>query len=173
MCYTDGMQLPMNHLQQVVNGTLTILKVRKTYDAGKYTCSAENSDGQGMDRSVYVNVVGKCMCVGMPCCFLNPMWHLLTYLLDESTFSLRGISSSFLPHLSRRLVGELIVYPCSGVRPSSVVRPSVVHNFKHEYLCKQLADHNEILSEASLGWRKGCIRFWARSDPNSGFHGNK
>ena len=29
----------------------------------------------------------------------------------------------FLAHLSRRLVGELIVYPCSGVRPS-VVRPS-------------------------------------------------
>ena len=31
---------------------------------------------------------------------------------------------SFLVHLSRRLIGELIVYPCSGVRPSSVVRPS-------------------------------------------------
>ena len=30
----------------------------------------------------------------------------------------------FLAHLSRRLTGELIVYPCS------VVRPSVVHNFK-------------------------------------------
>ena len=34
-------------------------------------------------------------------------------------------SRLFLAHLSRRLVGELIVYPCSGVRPSSVVRPSV------------------------------------------------
>ena len=32
--------------------------------------------------------------------------------------------SYFLAHLSRRLIGELIVYPCSGVRPS-VVRPSV------------------------------------------------
>ena len=31
----------------------------------------------------------------------------------------------FLAHLSRRLIGELIVYPCSGVRPSSV-RPSSV-----------------------------------------------
>ena len=31
-----------------------------------------------------------------------------------------------LAHLSRRLIGELIVYPCSGVRPSSVRRPSVV-----------------------------------------------
>ena len=29
----------------------------------------------------------------------------------------------FLAHLSQRLIGELIVYPCSGVRPSSVRRP--------------------------------------------------
>ena len=27
-----------------------------------------------------------------------------------------------LAHLSQRLIGELIVYPCSGVRPSSVRR---------------------------------------------------
>ena len=31
--------------------------------------------------------------------------------------------TAFLAHLSRRHIGELIVYPCSGVRPS-VVRPS-------------------------------------------------
>ena len=31
----------------------------------------------------------------------------------------------FLAHLSRRLIGELIVYPCSGVSPPGV-RPSVV-----------------------------------------------
>ena len=28
---------------------------------------------------------------------------------------------TFLAHLSRRLIGELIVYPCSGVRPSSTI----------------------------------------------------
>ena len=32
----------------------------------------------------------------------------------------------FLAHLSRRLIGELIVYPWSGVRRPSVRRPSVV-----------------------------------------------
>ena len=80
------------------------------------------------------------------------------------------LAPSFLAHLSQRLVGELIVYPWSGVRPSSVV---VVHNFKHEYLCNQWADGNQILSEASMGWGKGCIRFWARLDQNSGFHGNR
>ena len=28
---------------------------------------------------------------------------------------------------------------------------------KHEYLCNQWADHNEILSEASLGWGKAAL----------------
>ena len=28
----------------------------------------------------------------------------------------RGLTMTFLPHLSQRLIGELIVYPCSGVR---------------------------------------------------------
>ena len=32
-------------------------------------------------------------------------------------------------------------------------------------------DRNQILSEASLGMGKGCIRFWTRSDQNSGVHG--
>ena len=69
----------------------------------------------------------------------------------------------FLAHLSRRLRGELIVYrsswrPC--VRP--LVRASVspsVHTFNHEYLCNQLADRNEISSEASFGWGKGFSWF--------------
>ena len=49
-----------------------------------------------------------------------------------------------------------------GVEPASV-RASVrscVNTFKHEYLRNQQADCNQILSEASLVWRKGCIRFW-------------
>ena len=69
--------------------------------------------------------------------------------------------------------GELIVYQSSR-RPS--VRASVsasVHIFKHEYLRNQRADHNEILSEASFGLGKSCIRFRARSYQNSGFHGNR
>ena len=36
--------------------------------------------------------------------------------------SLMVKKNTFLAHLSRRLIGELIVYPCSGVRPSSSVR---------------------------------------------------
>ena len=42
------------------------------------------------------------------------------------------------------------------VKPASV-RASV-HTFKHEYLCNQLADWNEILSEASLGGGGGRLQ---------------
>ena len=56
-----------------------------------------------------------------------------------------------------------------------VHRPSVVvvHTFKLEYLWSRLANLNQILCVASLGWGKGCIRFWGRLDQNSGFHGNR
>ena len=30
-----------------------------------------------------------------------------------------------------------------------------------------------ILCVASLGWGKGCLRFWGRLDQNFGFHGNR
>ena len=32
---------------------------------------------------------------------------------------------------------------------------------------------NQISSVASFGWGIACIRLWARSDQNSGFHGNR
>ena len=44
---------------------------------------------------------------------------------------------------------------------------------KLEYLWGQLANVDQILYEASLGWGKGCIRFWDRLDQNSGCHGNR
>ena len=52
-------------------------------------------------------------------CLLVPFYHdklTVLWLYCLSTYS-------FLAHLSQRLIGELIVYPCSGVRPSSVRRP--------------------------------------------------
>ena len=64
---------------------------------------------------------------------------------------------AFLAHLSRRLIGELIVYQWSGVRrrPSSsfVVRrrrPSSTM-LKHLLLRNRLADQSQILCGASLG----------------------
>ena len=53
-----------------------------------------------------------------------------------------------LAHLSQRLIGELIVYPCSGVRTASYF---VIHNFKHLLLRNHLPDQSQILRGASLG----------------------
>ena len=39
------------------------------------------------------------------------------------------------------------------------MRAFVRKQFKHEYLLHQRAGRVQILSEASLGWGKGCIRF--------------
>ena len=47
------------------------------------------------------------------------------------------------------------------------------HTCELEYLWSQLAKLDQILWVASLGWGKGCIRFWGRLDQNSGFHGNR
>ena len=58
----------------------------------------------------------------------------------------------FLAHLSRRLIGELIVYQWSGVRrrPSVLRRPSSTM-LKHLLLRNRLADQSQILCGASLG----------------------
>ena len=54
---------------------------------------------------------------------------------------------AFLAHLNRRLIGELIVYPCSGVRQ--------LNNFKH-LLQNRLPDQSQILCGASLGRGAGA-----------------
>ena len=75
---------------------------------------------------------GCCVKIGMlRVCNINPYMTIeLSYLyhLDESTCILifRGMRSNslfLLAHLSRRLIGELIVY--EGIRRPHVVRPSV------------------------------------------------
>ena len=72
----------------------------------------------------------------------------------------------FLAHLNRRLTRWTYRIPM-------VPRPSVFHTFKLEYLWNQLANLDQILCVASLGWGKGCISFWGRLDQNSGFYGNR
>lgn len=52
-----GRVLPVNHLQRVVKGALIIETVQNE-DAGQYTCTASNRDGQLVNRSVFVTVVG-------------------------------------------------------------------------------------------------------------------
>ena len=61
--------------------------------------------------------------------------------------------------------GELIVYRSSR-------RLSVCGHFQTRISQQPVGNHNDILTEPSLGRGKGSIRFWARSDRNSGVHGN-
>ena len=87
--------------------------------------------------------------------------------IDQALHCLQKFPMHVFSSPEPKAQGELIVYSCSGVRPSYIV-----HNFKLKYLRNQWANCNKILSEPSFGWGKGCIRFWARSDRNSGVHGN-
>ena len=47
------------------------------------------------------------------------------------------------------------------------------YTFELDYLWSQLASLDQILYVASLGWGKGCIRFWIKLDQVSGFHSNR
>ena len=119
-----------------------------------------------------------CQKISDHCCFIRH-WHRST-ALEWSVWALTGTRQSVRPdlpvnkfriiavelaewnlviilwslaHLSRRLIGELIVYPWSVVRPS-VVRPASVWRpstmLKH-LLTNRLVDWSQILCGASLG----------------------
>ena len=58
-----------------------------------------------------------------------------------------AFAKPILAHLSRRFIGELIVYPCSGLRSS-------VHLLRN-----RLANQRQILCGASMGkGTKVCLR---------------
>ena len=83
---------------------------------------------------------------------MDGIYVFFTLSVTRSTFakelrSLIDVRVWFLAHLSQRLIGELIGYSWSGVRPSS----SVVNNFKRLLLRNRWADQSQILCGASLG----------------------
>ena len=96
------------------------------------------------------------------------------YMEGPGSATIKLCSLSQVPsiyHLSSpepKAQGELIVYR-SSCRLSVCLSVDI---FKLEYLSNQWDNRNDILTEPSLGWGKGCIMFWARSDQNSGVHGN-
>ena len=73
----------------------------------------------------------------------------------------------FLAHRRRRLTRW--AYSIARLRRPFVV----VHTFEQKCLQDQLTNFSQILSVASLGWGKGCFKFWSRSDQNCGYHGNR
>ena len=100
--------------------------------------------GFGLSVCTYV-----CMYVCMYVCI-----HVQDIVLKLHVWIPHGkIADAYLAHLSQRLIGELIGYSWSGVRPSASVvrRPSVVNNFKRLLLQNRLPDQCQILCGASLG----------------------
>ena len=92
---------------------------------------------------------------------LVSMAHLYIFWNERMSSSACGWSKDlFLAHLSRRLTRW--AYSIPMVRRPSSSSVVVVHTFKLEYLWSQLANLDQILCVASLGWGKGCIRFWGR-----------
>ena len=77
----------------------------------------------------------------------------------------RKIANLFLAHLSQRLIGELIVYPWSGVR-----RPSSSTMLKHLLLRNCLADQSQILCGASLGRGNEILFAASGSHDQDGHH---
>ena len=73
-------------------------------------------------------------------------------------------SAFFLAHLSRRLIGELIVYPWSRVR-----RPPFTM-LKHLLLRNRLADQSQILCGASLGRGNDILFTASGSHDQDGHH---
>ena len=75
------------------------------------------------------------------------------------------LAPSFLAHLSRRLIGELIVYQWSSIRRR---RPSTM--LKHLLIRNRFADQSEILCGASLGRGKEILFAASGSHDQDGRH---
>ena len=66
--------------------------------------------------------------------------------------------------------GELIVYPYSGVRVSSLLSSSSSTMFKHLLLRNRFANQSQILCGASLGRGNESLYKWSRSHDQDGHH---
>ena len=73
------------------------------------------------------------------------------YLQFKKGGSIATVLLFFLAHLSRRLIGELIVYPCSGVR-----RSSTISNIFSETACPIKAKF--YMEPPWVGGTKVCLR---------------
>ena len=88
------------------------------------------SDQKSQNKTIYYYIASCCM-------YFKTSRHAFLFIV------------LLLAHLSRRLIGELIVYQWSGVRRR---RPaSSVHNAQNPLLRNRLADQSQILCGASLG----------------------
>ena len=83
---------------------------------------------------------------------------------------MNGRHSVFLAHLSRRLTGELIVYPCSIVRLRCRRRSHFSNIFSSE---TAWPNQSQTSCGASLGRGNESLYKWSRSHDQDGHHGYK
>ena len=81
---------------------------------------------------------------------------------------LAWINHHCLAHLSRRLIGELIVY--EGIRRPSLVRLSTFSNYIASEAMRPILCHISHIASIGRGNEKLCFLF--QSDKNSGCYGN-
>ena len=97
---------------------------------------------------------------------------LFVILNNAMAFVYAYFFSDFLAHLSQRLIGELIGYSGSGVRPASVRRPSASSFtiLKDLLLRNHLANQSQILLGASLGRGNNILFTASGSHDQDGHH---
>ena len=93
------------------------------------------------------------------------------------------LAHSFLIESSSKLLATRTGIKARSISILGRIRPLILellalewrkfHTFELEYLWSQLANLDQILYVASMGWGKSCIRVWGRLDQNSEFHCNR
>ena len=105
-------------------------KDRLSYDKAHISCICKNTCYLPHSKKPVFRVSDEVRHIP-GCVVAGASWRLEYTCRNKTLLSRHGttkvlIALVFLVHLSQRLIGELIGYSWSGVRPS-VVRPSVVH----------------------------------------------
>ena len=99
---------------------------------------------------------------------LPSLFHLLK--LQITCINIRSELERFSSPEPSGSQGELIVYPYSGVRVSSLLSSSSSTMFKHLLLWNRFANQSQILCGASLGRGNESLYKWSRSHDQDGRH---
>ena len=100
--------------------------------------------------------------------FLQQSRTALTNPIESKCIHPNGWDHYLLAHLSRRLIGELIVY--QWLRRLSLARPLSASIFKHLLLWNYWANWTHISHGDSLGWGNESLFKWSWSHDQDGRH---
>ena len=119
-------------------------------------------------KSTIISWDGSCSCSCF--FFFFFFFFFLDYIIESFMVKSDVFFSSPEPSGSQ---GELIVYPYSGVRVSSLLSSSSSTMFKHLLLWNRFANQSQILCGASWGRGNESLYKWSRSHDQDGRHAQK